>query len=245
MMDACSSLLATPAYGFGAAAAAGAFDAYTPPPAPSEAARRALFSGWPNYPAVTGDPTPLGPRAPPSTFSAYTPSSAAAPPPPYGSAFADIAAFGASPAPPPPPPQRTPHLSAFYPGAAAAANGYGDSGYGYAPHPHPSQHGEQQQQPAASSAAVAAALHGSRLLLSDLQTAAAAVGAMPPPPPPPRLTCNSRYDAVDPLCYLNDVVSGSVAHTTGIYSAHLIAAACSSAANSRGHCMFQSSYSSP
>ena len=215
MMDACSSLLAAPSYGLGAT---GAFDACTPPPGPSEAARRALFSGWPNYPAVSDTaPSMLGHRAPP-TLSPYTPGSGVAAPP-YGSPFADIAAFG------PPPPQR-PNLSAFYPGASSV-NGAGSTGDVYSaayPHPHhqPSQHGGQQQQQQgsaqhhvhpASSAAVAAALHGSRLLLSDLQTAAAAVGAMPPPPPPP-LT-NSRYDSVDPLCYLNDVVAGSTAHNTG------------------------------
>jgi len=213
-MDACSSLLAAPSYGLGPA---GPFDACTPPPAPTEAARRALFSGWPNYPSVS-DPSMLGHRAPP-TFSPYTPGSGVAASP-YGSAFADIAAFG------PPPPQRT-NLSAFYPGSNAGVNGNCSTGDAYSaayPHPHhqPSQHGGQQQQQAsaqhhvhpASSAAVAAALHGSRLLLSDLQTAAAAVGAMPPPPPPP-LT-NSRYDSVDPLCYLNDVVTGSTSHNTGI-----------------------------
>ena len=223
MMDACSSLLAAPTYGLGAAAAAaGAFDAYASPPAPSEAARRALFSGWPNYhPAAVTDPPPSmlgGPRAPP-TFSPYTPSSGVGAPP-YGSAFADIAAFG-----PPPPPQRS-HLSAFYAGAACTNGGGGGcAGDVYSaaaayPHPHhqPSQHGDPQQQqqasvhPASSAAVAAAALHGSRLLLSDLQTAAAAVGAMPPPPP---LT-NSRYDSVDQLCYLNDVVTGSSAHSTGI-----------------------------
>lgn len=215
MMDACSSLLAAPSYGLGAT---GAFDACTPPPAPSEAARRALFSGWPNYPGVS-DTTPsmLGHRAPP-TFSPYTPGSGVAAPP-YGSAFADIAAFG------PPAPQRS-NLSAFYSGVSAGNGGCstGDAYSAAYPHPHhqTSQHVAQQQQQQgsvqhhvhpASSAAVAAALHGSRLLLSDLQTAAAAVGAMPPPPPP--LT-NSRYDSVDPLCYLNDVVTGSTEHNTGI-----------------------------
>jgi len=210
-MDACSSLLAAPSYGLGAA---GAFDACTPSPAPSEAARRALLSGWPNYPTVSDTtPTMLGHRAPP-TFSPYTPGSGVAAPP-YGSAFADIAAFG------PPPPQRS-NLSAFYPGTNAGSGGCstGDV-YGAAypnPHHHPSQHGAQQHQPGsaqhhvhpASSAAVAAALHGSRLLLSDLQTAAAAVGAMPPPP-----LSNSRYDSVDPLCYLNDVVAGSTSLNAG------------------------------
>jgi len=230
MMDACSSLLAAPSYGFGAS---GAFEACTPPPAPSEAARRALLSGWPNYhpPAVSADPSPsmFGHRAPP-TFSPYTPAVSGVAAPPYGSPFADIAAFGP---PPPPPPQRS-NLSAFYSaGASSAGNGAGCGGtvgdaYSAAayPHPHhqPSQHpGQQQHQgsaqhhvhPAASSAAVAAALHGSRLLLSDLQTAAAAVGAMPPP----SLT-NSRYDSVDPLCYLNDVVTGSSAHNSGIHNTH-------------------------
>ena len=221
MMDACSSLLAAPTYGLGAAAAAaGAFDAYTPSPAPSEAARRALFSSWPNYHPTVTDPTPSmlgGPRAPP-TFSPYTPSSGVGAPP-YGSAFADIAAFG-----PPPPPQRS-HLSAFYAGASNGGCGAGDVYNATYPHPHhqPSQHGDQQPQqqqqasvqhhvhPANSAAVAAAALHGSRLLLSDLHTAAAAVGAMPPPP---ALTA-SRYDSVDPLCYLNDVVTGSTAHNTG------------------------------
>jgi len=210
-MDACSSLLAAPSYGLGAA---GPFDACTPPPAPTEAARRALFSSWPNYPSVSGDPSMLGPRAPP-TFSPYTPGSGTSP---YGSAFADIAAFG-----PPPPPQRS-NLSAFYPSpSATGVNGScstsGDSAaYGPGPyHAHHQSSGQQQQQGSAShhhpasSAAVAAALHGSRLLLSDLQTAAAAVGAMPPPP---SLT-NSRYDSVDPLCYLNDVVTGSASHNAG------------------------------
>jgi len=220
-MDACSSLLAAPSYGLGAA---GPFDACTPPPAPTEAARRALFSSWPNYPGVS-DPSMLGHRAPP-TFSPYTPGSGVGAPP-YGSAFADIAAFG------PPPPQRS-NLSAFYPGAGAVNGSCSTPGDVYSaaypphhPHHQPSQHGgpQQPQQASAqhhvhpaSSAAVAAALHGSRLLLSDLQTAAAAVGAMPPPPP---LT-NSRYDSVDPLCYLNDVVTGSTSHNTGIMS-HLYA----------------------
>jgi len=214
MMDACSSLLAAPSYGLGAA---GPFDACTPPPAPTEAARRALFSGWPNYPSVS-DPSMLGPRAPP-TFSPYTPgSSGVAAASPYGSAFADIAAFG-----PPPPSQRS-NLSAFYPGAAAGNGSCSTSdvynaAYPHHPHHQSSQHGGQQQQQGsthhpASSAAVAAALHGSRLLLSDLQTAAAAVGAMPPPPP---LT-NARYDSVDPLCYLNDVVTGSASHNPGNYT---------------------------
>jgi len=198
MMDACSSLLAAPSYGLGTA---GAFDACAPTAAPSEAARRALFSGWPNYSSVSDStPSMLGHRAPPS-FSPYTPGSA----PPYGASFADIAAFGPSP---------VPQRSTFYPGSSC--NSAGDVyNSPYPPsHQPPSQHPQQPTAAAprhASSAAVAAALHGSRLLLSDLQTAAAAVGVMPPPPP---LT-NSRYDSVDSLCYLNDVVTGSTAHNTG------------------------------
>lgn len=210
-MDACSSLLAAPSYGL---AAAGAFDSCTPPPAPSEAARRALFSSWPSYADTTQ--SMLGHRAPP-TLSPYTPGSGVSAPP-YGSAFADIAAF-----PPPPGPQR----SAFYPGPGTV-NGAHNSDYAY-PHLHhqPSQQQQQNQGSSqhhvhpASSAAVAAALHGSRLLLSDLQTAAAAVGAMPPPPPPPPALTNARYDSVDPLCYLNDVVSGSTAHSTAGNRCHV------------------------
>ena len=211
-MDACSSLLAAPSYGLGAT---GAFDPCTPSPAPSDAARRALFSGWPNYPSASDHPAPmLGHHAPPS-FSPYTPGSGGAPP--YGSAFADIAAFG---------PQRgAPNLSAFYPSvdgpgdvynaaaaSAASAGSYAHPSQHRSQPPHPQQPGSVQRP--ASSAAVAAALHGSRLLLSDLQTAAAAVGAMPPPPP--SALTNSRYDAVDPLCYLNDVVTGSSVHNAGI-----------------------------
>ena len=224
MMDTCTSLLAAPSYGLGAG---GAFDACTPPPPPpSEAARRALLSGWPNYPSVSDTASSmLGHRAPP-TFSPYTPGSGVHAPP-YGSAFTDIAAFG-----PPPPPQR-PNLSAFYPGGSASVNGGCSTGDVYNaayPHPHhqPSQHGQQHQGSGqhhvhpASSAAVAAALHGSRLLLSDLQTAAVAVGAMPPPPP---LT-NARYDSVDSLCYLNDVVTGSTAYNTGIAHLHYCLSRC-------------------
>lgn len=220
-MDACSGLLAhnlSSSYGLG-----GALDT-SPPPQPSDAARRALFTNWTNYSVQSSEPmVSAGHR--PCTFSPYgasglsggSVSGCLSAGPAYGSAFAAAAADILQQAPPPhPPPFAQPpqlssssrpslssSLAAFYPGAGSTGAGDMYSGYH---HQSSQSHHQQHQAAAASSAAVAAALHGSRLL-SDL-TAVAAAGAMPAIP-------GSRYEStVDSLCYLNDVVSASAAHNS-------------------------------